>query len=170
MVNLQQLKDMKDKNLISEDVYLSEKKRIATKILRKDTPPSKNAIAYVILAFWLGSIGIHNFYAGYWKRGLLQLFLTLSAPYAMFIPLLFTSVWALIELLFVNRAADGTTMSGNRKIVFSLRLLTIVSLLWFASVSETILDKFDIDILQQMGDEITQTIDFESNLETPEDF
>ena len=170
MVNLQQLKDMKDKNLITEDVYLSQKRRIAERILKKGGESSKNSIVYVILAFWVGCIGIHNFYAGYWKRGLLQLLLTLVSPYMMFVPLLFTSVWALIELLFVNRAADGSVMSGNRKIVFGLRALTIISLLWFASVSESVLDKVDVDILQQVGDDITQTLEFENDQEVSEDF
>ena len=170
MVNLQQLKDMKDKNLITEEIYLSQKKRIAEKILKKDDVSAKNSIVYIVLAFCLGAIGIHNFYAGYWKRGLLQLLLTISSPYMMFVPLLFTSVWALIELLFVNRSADGNPMTGSRKIVFALRLLTIVSLLWFASVSDSVLDMVDVDTLQQMGDDITQTLEFENSQGMAEDF
>ena len=37
--------------------------------------PQKSKIAYCILALLLGSLGIHNFYAGLKKRGLVELVL-----------------------------------------------------------------------------------------------
>ena len=39
--------------------------------------PQKSKIAYRILALLLGSLGIHNFYAGLKKRGLIELILGL---------------------------------------------------------------------------------------------
>ena len=82
----------------------------------------KSGIVYILLAFFLGTLGVHNLYAGFWKRGLTQLFLTLFSPLFLFLPLMITSLWALGELLFKNKAANGRIMSGNRKLIWLLRL------------------------------------------------
>ena len=121
----------------------------------------KNAVVYIVLAFCFGAIGIHNFYAGYWKRGVVQFLLTLIAPYMLFIPLFFTSVWALLELLFVHRSANGEFMVGNHKLVVLLKLVTILIIVWFASYSELILKDMDLELLQRTGDSIIQVSDME---------
>ena len=72
-----------------KNLSLSEqrKKMAFRKILRDNELSPVNGIAYIILAFTLGAIGVHNFYAKYWKRGLIQFFLTFSAPFLLFFPL-----------------------------------------------------------------------------------
>lgn len=89
-----------------------------------------SGIIYILCAFFLGCIGIHNFYAGYWKRGLFQLTLSLVSPYMMFIPLLFAALWATLEIFFVNNSANGCYFSGNRLIIWILRMATAVILGW----------------------------------------
>ena len=106
-----------------------EQKRILFERSMRESGEHKNpksGVFYILLAFFLGTLGIHNFYAGFWKRGLTQLFLTLFSPLFLFLPLIITSLWALFELLFKNKSADGHIMSGNRNLIRALRLLALV--------------------------------------------
>lgn len=58
----------------------------------------KSKIAAALLAFFLGSFGIHNFYLGYNGKGLAQLLLTiLTCGYGAII----TWPWALIEFILL---------------------------------------------------------------------
>ena len=78
MLDAQKLQELKDKNILSEEELVEEKHRLAARILHKETKPTaKNGIVYILLAFFLGAIGIHNLYAKYWKRGFFQFFLAL---------------------------------------------------------------------------------------------
>jgi len=59
----------------------------------------KSHVVYVILAIILGSIGVHNFYAGYIGRGVVQLLITvLSFGLLFWVPWL----WAIIEICTVE--------------------------------------------------------------------
>ena len=57
-------------------------------------PKSKTTAA--LLAFFLGGLGIHNFYLGYTTRGIIQLVLTLT-----FIGAIVSAVWAFIEFILI---------------------------------------------------------------------
>ena len=50
----------------------------------------------MLLAFFLGTLGIHNFYLGYTTRGIIQLVLTLT-----FIGAIVSAVWAFIEFILI---------------------------------------------------------------------
>ncbi len=126
------------------------KKEAFRKILRDNELSSVNGIVYIIFAFLLGAIGIHNFYAKYWKRGIVQFLLTFSAPFMLFFPLIFTSMWAEAELLFQNRDRNGRLFKGSRRIIWLLRLMSIVLLVWGLMSVKTI----DIDALLQLSDEV----------------
>ena len=64
----------------------------------------KMKAVYVVLGFFLGSIGVHNFYAGYKRRAIAQLLITvLSFGYL----LLVSWVWAIVEIIMVNDDASG---------------------------------------------------------------
>lgn len=69
--------------------------------------PPKSRLVYILLGLFLGSFGIHNFYAGYSGRGIVQLLLTLFLGW-LFFPLLIVWLWVLIEIIAVNRDARGT--------------------------------------------------------------
>lgn len=59
---------------------------------------------YVVLGFFLGAIGIHNFYAGYKRRAIAQLVITvLSFGYL----LLVSWIWAIVEIIIVNDDTSG---------------------------------------------------------------
>jgi len=100
---------------------------------------AKNGIVYIVLAFFLCSIGIHNFYAGYLKRGFTQMLLTLSSPFFMFIPLMIVSLWGMGEILFENKSANGEKFGGNRAIILGLRVISVILIVYLFCTRELIL-------------------------------
>jgi len=65
------------------------------------TPP-KQWIVALLLAFFLGALGIHNFYLGYTTKGIIQLILTITvigAPIA--------AIWAFIEFIMIIARAGS---------------------------------------------------------------
>jgi len=72
--------------------------------------PPKNRTVYILLAIFLGSLGIHNFYAGRNLWGILQLLITITSFLTLFISLIPLYVWILIEIIIVTRDSDGRYM------------------------------------------------------------
>jgi predicted Zn finger-like uncharacterized protein len=78
----------------------------------------KLRLVYILLALFLGSLGIHNFYAGRTGPGIAQLLITvLSFPLmclfgigviTIFIPW----VWAIVEIVTVDRDGNNVPMTG----------------------------------------------------------
>ena len=60
----------------------------------------KSRLAFILLGIFLGSFGIHNFYAGYTKRGVAQLCLTV---FTFFYGSIVTWIWAVVEVCSVDR-------------------------------------------------------------------
>ena len=60
------------------------------------TTPPKQWIVAVLLAFFLGTLGVHNFYLGYTTKGIIQLVLTLT-----FIGLIVSGIWAFIDFIML---------------------------------------------------------------------
>lgn len=127
-INLEKLTELKDKGVINEEEFEEQKRVIFAKAMREtgEHENPKNGIIYIVLAWFLGTIGIHNFYAGYVLRGSIQLLLTVLSPMFLFVPLMFTALWALAELLWQNKSKGGRRFGGNRKLIFVLRLAAIV--------------------------------------------
>jgi TM2 domain-containing membrane protein YozV len=75
--------------------------------------PFKKRIIYMFLAVVFGFIGIHNFYAGYKKRGANQLLITLLGqlvgPYSIIVTF-FVWAWAFIEMLRFTVDGNGDPM------------------------------------------------------------
>ena len=70
---------------------------------------AKSRLAAALLGIFLGSLGIHNFYLGYTKRGLTQLLSCGILGFAV-------GVWALVESIMLltrttNTDADGVPLS-----------------------------------------------------------
>ena len=68
--------------------------------------PRKERSVFLILAFFLGVLGIHNFYAGYISRGLAQLFLTIFLGW-LFVPIIAVWIWVIVEMFTTTKSADG---------------------------------------------------------------
>lgn len=62
----------------------------------KEVRKMKSKIAAGVLAILLGQLGIHNFYLGYTKRGIIQLLATIFFSWTYFIPLVIWA-WAIYE-------------------------------------------------------------------------
>lgn len=72
--------------------------------------PSKSRGIYIILGLLFGLLGIHNFYAGYYGRGAVQLLITLTLGW-IFIGIFITGLWVLVELFAVDIDANGLRMT-----------------------------------------------------------
>jgi TM2 domain-containing membrane protein YozV len=62
----------------------------------------KSRLAFILLGIFLGAFGAHNFYAGFYKRAVAQLCLTLLT---VFYGSVVTWIWALVEVCTVDRDA-----------------------------------------------------------------
>ncbi len=67
----------------------------------------KSRLVYILLALFLGCLGVHNFYAGYTGKGVAQLLLTLlSVGFLSF----FVFIWVIVEICTVTKDANGVPM------------------------------------------------------------
>ena len=65
----------------------------------------RQRFVYIILALFLGGFGVHNFYAGRIKFGVIQLIMGIT------IMLAFVSwIWAIVEICVVTKDGDGNPM------------------------------------------------------------
>jgi TM2 domain-containing membrane protein YozV len=65
----------------------------------------KTRVIFVLLGIFLGIFGVHNFYAGYVKKGAIQLCVTLLS---CFYGAVISWIWAIAEICMVNKDAEGT--------------------------------------------------------------
>ena len=69
---------------------------------------TKKRIVYQLLAFFLGALGVHNFYSGHTGRGIVKLLVTIFTfgylGWAMWI-------WAFVELCIVKQDSAGNLMA-----------------------------------------------------------
>ena len=65
----------------------------------------KSKLVAVLLAFFLGSIGIHDFYLGYTKNGIIKIILTCCTGVG-------GSIWALIDFIRLLTGSLNTDANG----------------------------------------------------------
>ena len=71
--------------------------------------PAVSRIAYILLALFLGGLGIHNFYAGYTGKGIAQLLLTVLSCGLFWIVVF---IWNLVEICAVTADSRGVPFSA----------------------------------------------------------
>lgn len=71
--------------------------------------PPKSRLAYILLAFFLGGFGVHNFYAGYTKKAVWQLLLMILLGWTGVVALA-VGIWIIVEMCTVAVSADGRPM------------------------------------------------------------
>ena len=71
---------------------------------------TKSRFAYILLAVFTGIFGIHNFYAGYTGRAIMQLLITVLSVGCL-APL--TWLWAIIEACVVKQDAKGGLLQSE---------------------------------------------------------
>jgi TM2 domain-containing membrane protein YozV len=107
---LEKLADLRDKKIITVKEFEEQKKALLAYNLKDieqdDTSDRKSRLAYLLLAWFLGMLGIHNFYAGYKGTATAQLLITLFL-FWLIIPLIIVEIWVLIEMICVTKDAQG---------------------------------------------------------------
>jgi hypothetical protein len=66
--------------------------------------PRRSHLTYILLGVLLGAFGGHNFYAGYTKRAVAQLLLTVLS---CFFGGIISWIWAIVEVCIVKQDDDG---------------------------------------------------------------
>ncbi len=91
---------------------ISEKATICVKcgVPNRAAGSQTSRVAYILLGFFLGTLGIHNFVAGYTGRGVAQLLVTLLTGW-LIIPLFAVWLWNIIEICAVTKDAKGNPFS-----------------------------------------------------------
>ncbi len=69
---------------------------------------SKSKVAFVLLGVFLGSLGIHNFYIGLTKQGVIQLLITVLSAGMLSIV---SWIWAIVDICSINADANGVPLS-----------------------------------------------------------
>ena len=70
--------------------------------------PPKSRLTYILLAFFFGCFGVHNFYAKRTGCGVTQLLLTLLSLGWLAI---ISGLWCLIEMFAVDKDGNGVPFS-----------------------------------------------------------
>ena len=118
-------------------------------------PMPKSRTIYVILAFFFGGLGIHNFYAGRTGCGIAQLLITLlSCGFLSGI----VGIWVLIEMFVVTRDGKGVPMRGG-----ALLLIIALAVIWVLAMLGIVLAGIMVPAVNQAR-ERARIISCESNL------
>ena len=72
----------------------------------------KSRLTYILLGIFLGSFGIHNFYAGYKNKAVAQLLITVLAGWLIF-PLAAVWIWVILDICTVKEDAQGQRFQNN---------------------------------------------------------
>jgi TM2 domain-containing membrane protein YozV len=70
--------------------------------------PPKSRVTFVLLGVFFGALGVHNFYAGYVRKAVAQLCLTL---FTFFYGSFISWIWAVIEVCIVKQDNEGVPFS-----------------------------------------------------------
>lgn len=70
----------------------------------------RSRLIYIILAIFLGGFGIHNFYAGYTKKAIIQLLCVVPGG-ILVIPAFIESIWVLVDICTVTKDANGKNLT-----------------------------------------------------------
>ena len=72
-------------------------------------PAQKSRVVYIVLAIFLGYLGIHNFYANRTTPGLIQLIVGgVIGPFTCGITTVLVGIWAIVECFIVTADGHGT--------------------------------------------------------------
>ena len=67
----------------------------------------KSKVTAGLLAIFLGALGIHNFYSGHTKHGIIKLVLLLACGLGLVV----SPIWSIIEMITVTKDAQGVQFS-----------------------------------------------------------
>ena len=68
---------------------------------------AKSRTTYILLALFLGTLGVHNFFSGHTKHGVIKLVLLVACG----LGLLVNPIWSIVEMITVKQDAQGNTLA-----------------------------------------------------------
>lgn len=71
----------------------------------------KSKVTAGLLAIFLGSLGIHNFYLGFTQKAVIQLVVSLVGAF-LIVPTLAMGIWALVEGIMILSGSKNTDANG----------------------------------------------------------
>ena len=130
--DLEKLAELKQKKLITQEEYEMQKARLmknGSASAARGSGEAKSQVAYCVLAFFLGGLGIHNFYAGRIGCAVAQLLMTLLGWVLAFIPNIAVAIWTTIEIFVVDKDGQGKPFQPSQTAKLVCGILDIVWLL-----------------------------------------
>ena len=118
--DLETLNNLKEKGVITEEEFTKKKQEL----LEEKDFGQKSQLAYALLAFFFGALGVHNFYIGRWKKALAQLLITL---FTLFLGAFITYLWAIINIFTIKTDGKGEKLQPCNPAKYILGILGIVS-------------------------------------------
>lgn len=130
LTDLEKLAGLKKKGVITPIEFEEQKKALlAANLQNKQADYQKSGAVYLVLAFFLGTLGIHNFYIGRWVRGVIQLILTILSPFTLFVSLIVVMIWVLVEMIVIRTDGTGQPLTPAPVLRGILSALIIIFLL-----------------------------------------
>ncbi len=122
--DLETLNSLMKKGIITKEEFEKKKKEILN---GSEEFGPKSQLAYVLLAFFFGGLGIHNFYIGRWKKALAQLLITL---FTFFLGGVITYLWAVINIFTISTDGKGEKLQPCNTAKYICGILGIVYYLY----------------------------------------
>ena len=64
---------------------------------------AKSRTTYILLALFLGTLGVHNFFSGHTKHGVIKLVLLVACGLGLVV----NPIWSIVEIITVKQDAQG---------------------------------------------------------------
>ena len=135
LTELNKLYELKEKGILTEEEYNEQKKRILANpndFEKNPSPitssPEKSRNIYILIAFFLGCFGVHNFYIGRTTRGILQLILFFL--FIFIVPIIILWIWIVVDMLTVKTEGNGKLMSPINGWCIFMIVLQLFSIFW----------------------------------------
>lgn len=105
--DLEELAILMQKGIITKAAFEERKQKLLSEKTIFTDEKQKSRAIYVLFGFWLGFFGVHNLYAGYINRALIQVLLTVGALF--FSPAIVPGIWlwGIVETFTIKKDAKG---------------------------------------------------------------
>lgn len=103
--DLKALQELRDNGTITEDEFETKKREILERPASSSS--EKNKMVAGLLAIFLGGLGIHKFYLGYSKAGVIMICVTILGSFLLFLGPIIMGVIGLIEGIMYLMKSDA---------------------------------------------------------------
>ena len=93
-------------NEVLDNAAVCVKCGVATSVAPVNSGAEKTRVIYVVLGLFLGCLGIHNFYAGYTGKAIIQLLITVFTGW-LIVPWIAVGIWAIIDIVITTKDSKG---------------------------------------------------------------